>query len=585
MSDSSVCRGCGAMLPLPDLAGLATCPSCGRVARSEPTVPSATPPAEDLGSERLVAAGGPSGGAGTAAREPSPEHLAALAAAGVPLRPPPDRSSRSTRGPGCLVGAFAALLLFVAGVAVFAFSSARDDLRERIDPDTAYDGLFVLGGSAQLLAIDGGPAGAAEVLATVQENVDGGLVRRLARIRFTGGASELVWQSEPVDDGAYRAAVAVSGDTLFVGIDREVAALDLASGDTRWRAELRDDVTTGCADCFAVVGGRLVVRTTDAYLTGFGPSSAEQQWSRRLRSPAASVSVAGDRLLVVDAPEVAGDPVAAVVVDPATGRDVQATAPSCPPDDRRPSEQRLSVGDEVHAVPDSDDVVAAFGFGDGCVARWSPDDGTVRWASSVGGVSSVEDESVVIDGTTMAFASTGGTAAAVDLATGAVQVLELPPDAAAVPRLVADGTLLGDTVSTRGSRRGGVAGWDPATGELRWTAAVPGDAEPVEPDRYASTVALFDGSPRSVLAPTSDGASIVVFDGGARTYSVTPVAVGSGRLGTELRRDLLAPNETGIPSLAVVGVDGDRLVVAIDSLVEVIPTVGAGEAIAFPPTR
>ena len=77
----------------------------------------------------------------------------------------------------------------------------------------------------------------------------------------------------------------------------------------------------------------------------------------------------------------------------------------------------------------------------------------------------------------------------------------------------------------------------------------------------------------------------LVFDGGARTYSVTPVAVGSGRLGTELRRDLLAPNETGIPSLAVVGVDGDRLVVAIDSLVEVIPTVGAGEAIAFPPTR
>ncbi|MCB0972839.1 MAG: PQQ-binding-like beta-propeller repeat protein, partial [Acidimicrobiales bacterium] len=429
MADTSLCPGCGSMLPLPDLDGHATCPSCGRTTRSEPT--RSSPPAERAPDGPADAVGASSVDApetgGPRADGPDDALAATLAAAGQrPLRPPPDWSERSRPGRGCVIAAFAGVVLFVAGVAVFAFSSAQDDLRARLDPSySPYDDLLVLGGTAQLLDVGGdGP----EVIVTVQETDGGDLVRRLARIRFADGEAEVVWQSGPIADDAHRAQVAAYDDTLFVGIDREVAALELDTGETRWRAEVRDDVASGCEGCFAVVGGRLVVRTADAYLTAFGPASSEQQWSRRLGSVAASTSVAGDRLVVVDEPEAPGVAASAVVVDPATGRDGAATSPSCPAPEWSPRPLGLTVGDEVHAIPGSDDVVAAFGFGDGCVARWNPGDSSVRWATPVEGVSSIDDDAVVVDEAVMAFAETGGGVVAVDLETGAVATMELPPD-------------------------------------------------------------------------------------------------------------------------------------------------------------
>ncbi len=48
MSEDLVCDSCGAHLPLPDLEGHITCPSCGRAARVTP------PPKDDDGGQRLT---------------------------------------------------------------------------------------------------------------------------------------------------------------------------------------------------------------------------------------------------------------------------------------------------------------------------------------------------------------------------------------------------------------------------------------------------------------------------------------------------------------------------------------------------
>ena len=129
-------------------------------------------------------------------------------------------------------------------------------------------------------------------MAVVQTYEDSDTVRRIARLGFSDTASTVKWSSEPLGRDAYRAEIAVVGDTLFAGVEDQLLALDAATGATRWKTTMRDKVTVGCAGCFAAVQGRLVVRTTDAYVTGYGTASNEILWSRRLNSPGGSISVA-----------------------------------------------------------------------------------------------------------------------------------------------------------------------------------------------------------------------------------------------------------------------------------------------------
>ena len=154
------------------------------------------------------------------------------------------------------------------------------------------------------------------------------------------------------------------GDTMFAVFEDDLLALDAGTGETIWRTTLRDKVTNGCPSCFAAAGGRLIVRTTDAYVTAFGTASSETLWSKRLTATNGSVSVAGDQLFIVDEAEDADQINPVALVDPATGRTIRSTAPTCPRDDRMPWELEMSPGIRCTPLPGSDDVVAAFGFGE-----------------------------------------------------------------------------------------------------------------------------------------------------------------------------------------------------------------------------
>lgn len=492
--------------------------------------------------------------------------------------------SKTARRVGCgLVPLI--VFLVVAGVVVSALRSCDDALsstRSQFQNGFGSNAsVLTLSGSVTVLP-SSGSGSSTDVIAITQDTQGSDTVRRVARIGFTSDGSTLRWQSDPVDDSASRAEVAVVGDTLFAAIDDDLLALDATTGATRWTGTLHDKVTTGCPSCFASVGGKLVVRTTDAYVTGYGTKSAEPLWSNRLNSTSGSTSVAGDRLFIVDDPEDATKVTTASLIDPSSGKAIRTVAPTCPDDADTPWNLEMSAGDQVLAVPGGKDVLAAFGFGDGCIVRWEPVSGKVRWTSRLTGMSSVSD-GTFLGSQDLVVGNTSGQLVTIYLPNGKAKQLPVPKDLGVAGNQVVGRTFIADTQTTRGTPRHGLMAWDLSTGEKTWAQSDLGAAQPVSTGSYHPSDALFDGSPRSLLVPVDDGIQVFVFEGTDHTFSVSPLDLSTGDLGTEIRRAYLTRyQDPGTVSLSIEGQSGDHLLVSIDTLLQSLPVSGKGDVVSYP---
>ncbi|WP_426573544.1 PQQ-binding-like beta-propeller repeat protein [Aquihabitans sp. McL0605] len=508
--------------------------------------------------------------------------------AGAPVAAPPPkapgrkRSSSSSSGAGRWLGcAIPTVIVGIVGLIVVSSlrscdtSGVKDRIASSFD---ANPSLITLSGSATLL-----PGGADPEAVVVQQDSEGGTTtRRLARIAFRGGGSNLIWKSEPLDPNTYRAEIAVVGDTMFAASEDHLMALDAATGTTEWTATLHDKVTTGCDSCFAAVDGRLIVRTTDAYVTAYGPKSAESLWSKRLNATNGSISVVGDRLFVVDDPEDSSELTPVALVDPANGRTLHTTKPTCRSGEAGEWDVELSPGDPVRAVPGSDDVLAAFGFGDGCVVRWSPETGEEVWNTRLNGLSSFDQHDVVVGKSDVVVANSSGALVTMRMSDGTPQLLPVPADVRATPNLIVGRTLVADTATTRGTAKGGLIAWNLLTGERLWAQSSLGTAQPVSDDGHHNADALFDGAPRSLLVRTAAGVNVFVFEGSARTFTVAPLDLDTGDLGTKVRRAFATRYDSGTPSLTIEGTHGDQLVASVDQLIQAIPVSGKGEIATYP---
>lgn len=594
---SGVCANCGYELPEADALGLITCPGCGAVTKMAGSTPTLDRPSPAAPTSATADPPPPPEGASSSQGWPAPpvaapppggQWAAPAAIAGAPPSPPPGakgaRSGRSAepgkagRRVGCAIVPIA-----IAAVVVFAIVGAvRSCDIDGVTTGTTgtdFGSGLTLSGSGSVLSADGDDA---DVVMIQQDTEGSQTTRTVARISLGPKGSKLRWKSEPLDEDAYRVEVAQAGDTLFAGVDDQLYALDAETGETRWKTTLRDKLTVGCDDCFSAVGDRLVVRTTDAYVTSYGTRSMEPQWSKRLVSTSGSMSVVGDRLFLVDEPE-SGDGAAPVVlVDPATGKAIRSTTPRCPESDTTPWDLALSAGDPVRGVPGGQDVYAVFGFGDTCVVRWNPANGAIRWTSRLTGLSSYDEDEIVDTKQDLVLGTSGAVMVAVDLTTGKARQLEVTGDVNATPSQIVGRTLVALTVTTRGTPKGGMAAWDLATGERRWANASLGGAQPVSGGSSHTSDALFDGSPRSLLVPVGDGLNAFVFEGEDGTFSVAPVDLETGELGTQVRRGFLRRYDSGTVSLTIEGRAGDRLIVSIDNLLQSIPVSGKGDVVAYP---
>jgi outer membrane protein assembly factor BamB len=516
--------------------------------------------------------------------------------AGAPTGPPPSaagpkgkRKGKRTneRSAAARIGCAAIPIVIVAAISFVVFGAVRT-----IDFDTGTSSLssggfdssmLTLSGTATVLPSTGGGDGDPADLAVLLQDTEGSETNRhVARIAFVGDESELVWQSEPLGEDAYLAEFELVGDTLFAGVDDRLYAFDAETGETRWTGTLRDKLTVGCPECFAAVDGRLVVRTTDAYVTAYGTRSAEAQWTKRLVSTAGSISVVDDRLFVVDEPEAANAPAPVAMVDPANGKTIRSTTPQCPKGDS-PWDLAMSAGDEVRGVPGSRDVMAVFGFGDSCVVRWDPATSAIRWTSRLTGLGSFDEDEVLASDRDLVIGTSGAPIVTVYLPNGKARVLSpLAGDVDATPSQIVGRTLVASTVTTRGTPKGGLAAWDLSNGERTWANASLGNAQPVTTGRYRSSDALFDGTPRSLLVPVGDGLNVFVFEGTEGTFSVAPLDLATGALGTQVRRGFLSRYDSGTVSLTIEGQSGDRLLVSIDHLLQSLPVSGKGDVVSFP---
>lgn len=575
------------MLPLPDLAGLITCPSCGRVTRVAPTEPTSADPGAP--SEPR-----PSGGWApppVAAPPPGGSWGPAPAVEGAPRPDPPRPSGRSGDGGAGAskaarrIGCGLVPVVIVVAIALVIISAVRScdlgDVTNAIDAASGSDAI-TLSGTVNLLPSE--PDASTTDLVAVTQRSDGGSVeRRISRISFGPDGAEQVWESDPVSDDASRLAVAVSGDTLFAGIGTDVYALDIDTGERRWSTEVRDEITFGCGDCFVVARERLVVRTADAYLTAFGTASAEPQWTRRLTSPQGTTWKAGEHLLVVDDAEDGSEPTPVSLVDASNGKTIRTVRPSCPEGEGSgPWVPSMGPNDTIHPVAGSEDVVAAFGFGDACVVRWSPTSGEVRWTSRLTGAGSLDEEGWALGAKDLVVQLSGSQLVTVDLGSGKAALLEPVADASAEPTVIIGRTLVGATTSTRGTTKGGIAGWDLTSGERRWAEAAPQNAQLVSEGRYRSSDALFDSSPRFTVVRSADAVRLFTFEGTERTFTVHDLDPATGELGSPIRRAFLTRYDSGTVSLTVDGNRGGRLVITIDNLVQALPVTGRGEVVSFP---
>lgn len=105
-----------------------------------------------------------------------------------------------------------------------------------------------------------------------------------------------------LDVGAAMSDVAVDGDTVYVGSATEsVLAIDAASGETRWTADLENTAFTRPL----VAHGRVFVGAADYYLYAFDAASGEQSW--RTETPNAIThgpTMAGGKLVTLSGGDV-----------------------------------------------------------------------------------------------------------------------------------------------------------------------------------------------------------------------------------------------------------------------------------------
>ena len=575
---------CGTLLPPPDAAGLVTCPSCGRVTRADvPDAPDAAapqPPQPPAGAPGEGSAAWPA--PPVAAPLPSNQWAPPSPVAGAPSTPPPTNvapsGSPKVRKIGCSVVP-AIIGVIVVGVFISLLRSCdTNSVVSKINPNVSgFEDTITLSGTTNVLSSS---PESLIVGATTQTSGGGSTVRRLSKIRFDGSGSKVLWQSEDLGSSTSRVEVAQVGDTTFAATEDRLYALD-GTGKTRWSTDLHDKVTNGCPDCFASIGGKLIVRTIDGYVAAYDPASSEPAWTKRLRSPSGSVSVASGHLLVVDAPEDDKAVTPVQLVDPATGKVVRSTSPTCPKPADSIWDVEMNPGDRVLSLAGSRDVVAVFGFGDACVVRWDPGSGTVKWTSRINGASSVDADKVLVGPTQILVPTSSQAMAAIDIRTGQARVLEGIADLQVEPNTIVGTTLLADVASTRGTPQHGLAAFDLTTGKKLWANTRLGTAAPVTRSSSFNSDALFDGAPRSLVVVDGGKASVVVFDGTSHTFSVRPVDLKTGALGAEVRR-AFASDRSGTPSITIESVADGRILMTLDSLLQSLPVSGRGEITTFP---
>jgi len=481
------CARCGGHLPHFDTFGRRTCPFCGAASVAAPVPAPASNPDEafyDVGGDEGVTSTG---------------------------------RGRSPVGCVALVIVVAMVGIVVVPVIMGILSLVGDGGGN--PSGTAPPTPDVSGELA--LVLPGEPAAAADVIA-VTSAYDTGVDAVVYRVgRLSTGTPQPRWLGPALVDSTYQVLLANDQTSVFYGDGAAVVALDLATGEQRWRHEVSDEITTTCGDgCLQVVGDQVIAISSDGVVVALDATTGSEVWQRRFVDLRGMAHLVGDRLVVIDRADADYE---AIVLSPSDGSEVTRFQPVCASADGFGISTDLDPGDPVVPLADGS-VVFGFGVRPVCWDRWNVGAGERRWQTVLDDASFARRPDVVHDEATLVAQGSGGGLLVIDLEQGASRTIDAGPDVTLLPAALGPDLILAYAQSTRGSRPWTLRGFDPATLDLRFERDLAG----AEPAGLGPTSIMSAGAAAVAVEISGDAVLLVSLDGDTSTLTTITLAAADG---------------------------------------------------------
>ena len=298
-------------------------------------------------------------------------------------------------------------------------------------------------------------------------------------LTYVDGANHtLKWDSPPVSTSVYKDGVVVRNQRVYVVDETTLLALNQEDGEVRWQANLSDSVTNICVDCVQVVGDYVIVLSQDGVLQAFEMESGRPVWSERLNETPRNLWAVNERVAVVDY-ELPNEPdsIALQFHDPATGEVVQRFPGIC---QEGYHTARLRIYEpNIVLDPARNTLYMLFDLLPGCVQRWDLAAGQLDWQLLAEDHYFDRFDVPLLLSDDKIYGGYSGRIFALDIETGALELLVDEQDYELKVQGEQDGILVALARRQRGSTRYELWGIDTESGHVPWKY-IPQDEEPVE---------------------------------------------------------------------------------------------------------
>ncbi|MBI2704833.1 MAG: PQQ-binding-like beta-propeller repeat protein, partial [Actinobacteria bacterium] len=376
------CPNCGGKLPPAAADGSRTCDYCETVFAPPPN-PHVPPPMSVPPN-----LGGWSAGAATSS---SP-------AAGQPTYVAPVSAK------GCGVGALIITLFLITGIAIPLFFVLRGANFSTVFADKPDGRVAVLPSTS-------GPASIFTFIRRAGTS-------SLSLVRFDPPSKQPVWISAEITGAALaQTPIIANGTYVIFPNGTNVLAYRVDNGTLAWQAPISDQVSAGsCDSCLFFAGDRVIVKSTDYTFHAIDPATGAVAWSRKAVTPSAWAAPFGDKVMLLDDNAEHGGQVVLIKPD---GSEETVVQPVCPADTKG-FDAGLDTTAVVFPLPNENAAVFGYGSPYSCWQRIDFSTSQPAWTAKIPQGSSTprRDDSFVVSQGAKAAVVTGGTVAALDLATG-----------------------------------------------------------------------------------------------------------------------------------------------------------------------
>jgi outer membrane protein assembly factor BamB len=543
------CDNCGAHLPPPDERGIRTCTFCKAV--YSPAAPKTTaPPAVNV----VINAPGFSNASYTAEE----------------FKPINQPKTKSGCGCGLLV-----LLIIVAsiGIPVFiAFSNGGFKLPNFTN--------YQFG--AEVLPLPGEPNKPIAFLAASRRYDSGKTLWKVLKVN--GVDTKPVWESadltsttEPIfiQQGSF--AYVVSGTSLL--------ALKQSDGSVAWQATLSDEYSkSDCAECFAVVGPTVVVKTKDDAIQAFNATAGASAWTHQIESSSGKMYRTDTKVVLLDehVDEQKHRQTSLTTFDPATGTPLVSFAPECVNPKYPTSKTQLSTSDIVQrSTRHPESLYVAFGSSPGCLQLWDMNAGTMATNLYIPDISFSTSGFSLVDAEEGVLVANYGTVGFAWFADGHFQPLAQVDSSQFLAMAVTGDVAIVNTKSSRGSTKTSLQGYDLVSGAKKWDVNM-GAATSIDGPNETSFSSSYDGT---FTAHVSDGrVNILLFtEGRSKDHSMETFSVDATTGAPGSRVALDAKTTDLIPSFGPANWTGGKVVIRVgDDTIQVIDVANAKTDFTMP---